>query len=118
MGFAASKFNSSLFIWMGLMCILLYLNDLVNTRLDLAAINKVKSQLLEAFEMKDLEDFHYLLVIEVIHTPDGIFLSQRHYVLNMLFKFSMIDCRPISTPLDKNLELRPSSGVACNKKQF
>ena len=76
------------------MCILLYtVDDLVITSPDLAVLNKlVKSQLSEAFEMKDLVYLHYFLEIEVIHTPDGILSSQRHYVLNMLYKFGMMDC--------------------------
>ena len=95
MGFAASKFDPSLLIQNGSegsVCILLYVDDLVITDPDLTAISKVKSQLSEAFEMKDLVYLHYFLEIEVIHTPDGILSSQRHYVLNMLYKFGMMDC--------------------------
>ena len=68
----------------GPVCILLYVDDLVVTGPDFAEISQVKSQLSDAFEMKDLGDLHYFLGIEVIHTPDDILLSQRHYVLNML----------------------------------
>ena len=68
--------------------------------------------------MKDPRDLHYFLGIKVIHTPDGILLSQRHYVLNMLYKFGMTDCRSISAPLDKNLKLRPNSEVASNEKRL
>ena len=101
MGFVASKSDSSLFTQNGSegpVCILLYVDDLDITDPNLAAISKVKSQLSEAFEMKDLVDLHYFLRIEVIHTHDNILLSQRHYVLNMLYKFGMTDCRPVSTP--------------------
>ena len=68
--------------------------------------------------MKDLGDLHYFLGIEVIRTPDGILLSQRHYVLNMLYKFGMMECRPVSTPLDQNQKIRPNSGPACDEKRF
>ena len=93
MGFAASKYNSSLFIPKGpkvLVCILLYVDDLVVTGTDLAKIGQIKPQLSNTSEMKDLGDLHYFLGIKV--TPDGILLSQQHYVLNMLFKFDMTDC--------------------------
>ena len=69
MSFSTSKSESSLFIRKGpeeSVCILLYMDDLVITGPDLATISKVKSQLLEAFEMKDLGDLHYFLEIEVI----------------------------------------------------
>ena len=99
----------------GSVCILLYVDDLVITRHGLAKIGQVKSQLSDAFKMKDL---HYFLGIEVIHTPDDIILSQRHYVLNILSKFGMTDCQPVSTPLDWNLKLRPDSKWAYDEKWF
>ena len=89
MGFAA------LFIQNGSkdpVCILLYVDDLVITGSDLTTISKVKSQLSEAFEMKNPRDLHYFLGIKVVHTPDDILLSQRHYALNILYKFNMTHC--------------------------
>ena len=59
--------------------------------------------------MKDLGDLHYFLGIEVIHTPEGILISQRHYVLSMLFKLGMADSKFVSTPLDRTGKLRPKS---------
>ena len=118
MGFMASKFESLLFIRNGLegpVCILLYVDDLVITGPDLSTTSNVKSQLSKAFEIQDLGDLHYFLGIKVIHTPNGILLSQRHYVLKMLYKFGMTDCRPIATPLDKNLKLCSDLGTACNE---
>ena len=60
--------------------------------------------------MKDMGDLHYFLEIELIHTPEGILISQRHYVLGMLFKFGMADCKSVSTPLDTTVKLRPDIG--------
>ena len=68
--------------------------------------------------MKELGDLHCFLRIEVNHTPDGILLSQRYYVLNMLYKFGMMYCRLVSTPLDQNLKLRPDFGPVCNERWF
>ena len=70
MGFVASKSDSSLFIRQGSngpVCILLYVDDLVITGPGLPEINHVKSQLSDAFEMKDLGDLHYFLGIEMIY---------------------------------------------------
>ena len=95
MGFVTSKSDSSLFIQQGSdgsVCILLYVDDLVIIGPRLNEIGRVKSQLSDTFEIKDLGDLHYFLGIEVIRTPKGILLSQRHYVLNMLYKFGMREC--------------------------
>ena len=63
--------------------------------------------------MKDLGELHYFLGIEVIRTPDGLLLSQRHYELNLLFKFDMAEYTPISTPLDHNSKLHEDYSIAC-----
>ena len=43
---------------------------------DFVQINQVKSHVYATFEMKDLGDLHYFLGIEVIHTPNGILITQ------------------------------------------
>ena len=121
MGFGPCKSDSSLFIWQGQngsVRILLYVDDLVITSADLEEIGRVKSQYAASFEMKDLGDLHYFLGIEVICAPEGILINQRHYVLNMLFKFNMTDCKSISAPLDRNIKLLHGSGTACDATRF
>ena len=61
--------------------IILYVDDLVIGGQDLVEINQVKSFLSDIFDMKDLHELHYFLGIEVIRTPVGTMISQRHYVL-------------------------------------
>ena len=96
----------------------LYVDDLVITGADLGEIDRVKQQLAASFDMKDLGDLHYFLGIEVIRTPEGILISQRHYVLSMLFKFGMADCKSISTPLDRPVKLHPDTGKVCDLTRF
>ncbi|MCO5603022.1 hypothetical protein L7F22_057165 [Adiantum nelumboides] len=60
--------------------------------------------------MKDLGELRYFLGIEIIHTKEGIWLSQRQYALDMLSKYGMADCKPISMPLDQNKKLRADEG--------
>ena len=106
MGFATSKSDSSLFIRkgrLGSVSILLYVDDLVITDADLGEIDRVKLQLVASFDMKDLGDLYYFLGVEVIRAPEGILISQRHYVQSMLFKFGMTDCKSVSTPLDRTV---------------
>ncbi|MCO5603021.1 hypothetical protein L7F22_057164 [Adiantum nelumboides] len=56
--------------------------------------------LTKEFDMKDLGELRYFLGIEIIHTKEDIWLSQRQYALDMLSKYGMADCKPISMPLD------------------
>ena len=83
--------------------IILYVDDLVIGGEHLIDINKVKSLLSDKFEMTDMKELHYFLAIEVVRTPAGIMISQRHYILNLLYKFGMAECKSVATPLDRNL---------------
>ena len=37
-------------------------------------------------------------------------MSQRNYVLDILEETSMLDCKPIDTPMDPNVKLLPRQG--------
>ncbi|MCO5614823.1 hypothetical protein L7F22_069107 [Adiantum nelumboides] len=69
-----------------------------------------KGLLKKEFEMKDLGELHYFPGLEVICTVEGIWLSQRQYALDMLSKYGMADCKPISMPLDVNTKLSAHDG--------
>ena len=57
-----------------------------------------------------MKELYYFLGIEVILTLAGIMISQRHYILNLLYKFGMAECKSVATPLDRNLKLDADSG--------
>jgi hypothetical protein len=60
--------------------------------------------------MTDLGHLHYYLVIEVNQNPKYIFVSQNKYVGELLNKFGMTECNPVSTPLEPNLKLTSQEG--------
>ena len=91
--------------------IILYVDDLVIQGEIMVDINKVKSLLSNKFEMTDMKEIQYFLRIEVIRIPVGIMISQRHYILNLLYKFEMVECKIMATPLDQNLKLDADSGT-------
>jgi hypothetical protein len=121
MSFETSKADSSLFVQktrLGPICILLYVDDLIITCTDPDEISRVKREFAASFDMKDLGDLHYFLGIEVIRTLEGILITHRHYVLDILFKFGMTDCKPISMPLDRTIKHRPDSGRVYDPTRF
>jgi hypothetical protein len=60
--------------------------------------------------MKDLGELKFFLGIEVIRTPEGIWLLQRQYALDMLSKYGMVSYKPISVPLDQKGKLSADTG--------
>jgi len=45
--------------------------------------------------MKDLGPMHHFLGLEVWQKPSEIFLSQGKYVVKILERFGMVDCKPM-----------------------
>ncbi|GAU19509.1 hypothetical protein TSUD_77530 [Trifolium subterraneum] len=63
-------------------------------------------QLLQSeFSMKDLGPLHHFLGIEILPTIDGLHLSQTHYAITILERANMIDCKPMSTPLEAKTKI-------------
>jgi hypothetical protein len=60
--------------------------------------------------MKDLRPLHHFLGIIVERRPDGLFLHQRTYTLDILKRAVMTDCKPCTTPVDHQTKLAGDSG--------
>ena len=86
------------------MILFLYGNDLFLTRED-KLIENEKKRLYTKFDMKYLGMMHYFLGMEVWQSKDGIFLGQGKYVVEILKRFEMLDCKAITTPMASNLKL-------------
>lgn len=60
--------------------------------------------------MKDMGVLRYFLGIEVDQTKQGIFLSQKKYVTDLLKHYGMKNCKPLKLPMDSHLKLTPEVG--------
>jgi hypothetical protein len=78
------------------MILLLYVDDLFLTGAE-KLITECKRKLAAEFEMKDLGMMHYFLGLEVWQRSDGIFLNQGKYVVEILKRFGMLDCKAMAT---------------------
>jgi hypothetical protein len=70
------------------------------------------------FEVKDLGELKYFFGIEVARSPQGIVLSQRKYILDLLNETCMLGCRPASTLIDSNNKLCAGPGDPVNKESY
>ena len=78
----------------------------------------MKKKLGEAFEVKDFGPLRYFLGIEIVRSLNGIVLSQKKYVLNLLAETCMLGCHPITSPIDSNHKLCAESGDPVDKKAY
>ena len=52
--------------------------------------------------MKDQGLMHYFLGLEVWQRPGDIFLSKGKYIVKLLERFGMVDCKSVSSPMELN----------------
>eukprot|EP00253_Pinus_taeda_P026547 PITA_26547 len=72
--------------------LVLYVDDLFLIGDD-PLIHQCKRELASEFEMKDLGLMHYFLGLEVWQKPGEIFLSQEKYIVKLLERCRMVDCK-------------------------
>jgi hypothetical protein len=66
---------------------------------DTATVRKLKRFLHNHFRIKDLGNLKYFLRIEVAYSKQGIAISQRKYILDILKDTCMIGSRPTKIPM-------------------
>ena len=76
-------------------------DDLFITGVD-RLIQGCKRDLASEFDMKDIGLMHYFLGLEVWQEEGHIFLGQGKYIVDILSRFHMGDCKPMSTPTATN----------------
>ena len=64
----------------------------------------------KCFEMNDLGHLHYYSGIEVTQHLKYIFIYQKKYVRELLNRFCMTGCNPLSTPMEQKLKLTSIEG--------
>lgn len=114
LGFVSSKCDTSLFIFhhgSSVAYLLLYVDDIILTVNTTSTLHSIISSLKTEFAMSDLGDIHHFLEVNVTRTPTGLFLSQQQYVLELLDRASMLNCNPISTPVDTKAKLSAADGT-------
>lgn len=75
--------------------------------------------MMDEFEMSDLGKMHYFLGLEVVQSEDGIFVSQKKYVREILNMFKMQNCNPTNIPIEFGLKLtKAGSGKKTNSTLY
>jgi len=113
LGFVEAKSDTSLFIYRrgsDIAYLLLYVDDIVLTASSPGLLRRIISALQQEFSMKDLGKLHHFLGMHVQQCGDGLFLSQRQYMLDILDRAGMAECKPCSTPVDTNPKVAAADG--------
>lgn len=103
MGFIGARSDTSLFTYhhgSDVAYLLLYVDDIVLTASSDSLLRRIFAALTSEFSMKDLGSLYHFLCVSVTCRNGGLFLSQRHYMIDMLKLAGMLDCKPCSTSID------------------
>ncbi|MBW0498493.1 hypothetical protein O181_038208 [Austropuccinia psidii MF-1] len=75
------------------------------------AVKYLKTNIKERLKMDNIEDVSYLLGIKIKQNrrKGTIFSSQKLYIDKILKKFGIQNCKSVSTPMDPNFKLVPST---------
>ena len=113
LGFVNAKTDTSLFIFhhgADTAYLLLYVDDIILTASSTTVLRRIISALQREFNMKDLGKLHHFLGMQVQHRDGCLLLSQQQYMMEILDRAGMTECKPCSTPVDTNPKLSAVSG--------
>jgi len=108
LGFTEAKSDTSLFVFRrgdDMIYLLLYVDDIVLTASSVGLLQRTITSLQSEFAMKDLGELHHFLGMHVQRRGTGMFLSQRQYMVDLLERAGMAECKPCATPVDINPKL-------------
>ncbi|XP_044473188.1 receptor-like protein 43 [Mangifera indica] len=88
-----------------LLLVYLYVDDLIFTGNNQRLFEEFKKAMSQEFEMTNIGLMSYYLGLEVKQTQGRIFISQKSYAREILKKFNMLDCNPVSTPMECGIKL-------------
>uniref|UniRef100_A0A8R7TXD8 Reverse transcriptase Ty1/copia-type domain-containing protein n=1 Tax=Triticum urartu TaxID=4572 RepID=A0A8R7TXD8_TRIUA len=115
LGFQGSKEDSSLFSLhrsTDTTYLLIYVDDIILTAITPAFLQSIIASLHREFSMTNMGSLHHFLGINVHHTSSSLHLSQEQYALEILDRAGMLNCKPVSTPVDTTSKLSATDGPA------
>jgi hypothetical protein len=82
-----------------LLIVVVYVDDIIFGSNEESMSQKFASDMQQEFEISLLGELTFFLGLQVKQATDGIFLSQTKYLKQILKKYGMEDCKPVSTPM-------------------
>jgi Reverse transcriptase (RNA-dependent DNA polymerase) len=90
--------------------VLVYVDDFILTGDLIKEIQHTKENLSVLFQMKELGELKHILGLEVEKIQECMFLCQYKYTKDLLETYGMIECKPLTTPMELNAKLRAREG--------
>ena len=113
-GYSRAFKDSSVKVWRSgkdVIIVVVYVDDLTIASSDMVLMRKLKKQLNDRFEMKDLGEISFLLGMEIKRDRKRrlMTISQSKYIKDVLRQFNMLDCDAVSLPYVASLDLKKAT---------
>jgi hypothetical protein len=71
------------------------------------------------FEISLLGELSFFLGLQIRQRNQGIFISQTKYIIEMLKRFGMEDCKPVITPMQTSCKLsKDDDSKSTDQRQY
>lgn len=121
LGFQNSVADTALFVLQQgdtLTYLLVYVDDIIVTGNNQHLVERILKALASRFSLKDMGELSYFLGIKVIKTSQGLHLSQRKYILDLLHKMDMQEAKPAPTPMATDPKLTLAGEKHSNMTEY
>jgi hypothetical protein len=105
LGFNESKADTSLFLlqkFNSVIYILIYVDDILIIGSSAFVINNIIHSLQATFAVKDFGSLTYFHGVEALWCTDGMYLTRRKYIVDLLKRSKMENAKPCSNPMASN----------------
>ena len=102
----------------GYVIVCLYVDDMLIIGSNAEMIRITKLFLSSRFDMKDMGIADVILGIKISKIPEGLILSQSHYIAKVLEKFKKYEIIPKKTPVDISLHLAKNTGIGISQLEY
>ncbi|KMQ91545.1 integrase core domain protein [Lasius niger] len=82
-----------------------YVDDIIVMSENPQAVMQFGADLGKRFDMKDIGKLKRCLGMDFVQNRNSIRINQHTYITDLLQRFGMQDCKPVSTPLDVGTKL-------------
>ena len=106
--FKSGSADSNLYIKQdneSILIIEVYVDDIIFGSDDDSLSQQFAKDMQKEFEMSLLGELTFFLGLQISQRTEGIFITQTKYIKEMLKKFQMEDCKPVSTPMITDCKL-------------
>ena len=107
-GFKRGTVDSNMYIKIdhnSIIIVEVYVDDIIFGSDDDTLSHQFAKVMQNEFEMSLLGELTFFLGLQISQCEEGIFISQTKYIKEMLKRFKMEDCKPVSTPMTTSCKL-------------